>query len=907
MGFAAPVPKSLVLLALAMAAACTNSSPPAPDGGAAIAPATTDATSPAVTPQFDASQSGSNTSPDLAQATPPVEGPTPASDAATPSAQPSDGANTAENGADAAPIAIIAIDGGPSGSSRMDSQPADQVAAVAGTGLPDAPASGTPSNDARAPSGDDATSAPRLSEDTSPAGDTLPVDTGAPSLPSPDSSPAAPTPDTMPAVEPGVVTGDVTGLPQGVMATVILGNDGFMVSQKMLSGGTYRFTDVPDGTYFLKVQAPGYDAGPARQVVVAPAARKMRALEMPKGAQSVDAEPASQPLDFQFAPLPTNQFKYHWQEDVSRGGYETTAHIVQPPQVQFLAQPVVVPELAAADTLNAQFAIVLSDEDQAWNSEFSYRLLETLRSVPQPVRKNAGEQNLKPSKWILSNRHIAGDVELTYASDGTTVTISADAFVYATPRLVMIDGERGEFFSKRLHHALVSYVTHNGTDLTAVEKILTERFGCTAIVPDYTALTAPTTGEDAGRFMAFHPDELLQIINMFEEMPDGYHKVVGLKYLVRRGAGLVHPRYPTVPAVAWALPDLFPNGSYIEFMDSAFTADPDDTHRLILHEKAHFLWGYVFSKQLRDDWTTLGGWYPDSADPDGWSTTKTTEFVSAYAHKKNPNEDMAESMAYFVLDPAALQSRAMEKYEFIRDRIMQGSRYISRVQQDLTFEVLDLYPDYEYPGKIQRLDITVDGAPEADKVVTIEIELLTADRVFAGASNAYLRMFSSINTYQELYLDPIDATGAILRGHMTISKYAKSGYWMTDQIVVTDNIGNQRMEGVHDYGWRLYLDNPKEDVLAPAYVPGSLTIQHTDDVVVAGGVSHNVWRIDVSWRAVEVNPMAQVYAKLANPAATNTYPMESYGTYDAASATATVQFVVTEYMVPGTYGVPFLS
>jgi hypothetical protein len=578
----------------------------------------------------------------------------------------------------------------------------------------------------------------------------------------------------------------------------------------------------------------------------------------------------------------------------------------QPPQVTFLDQPAIVPELAAADTLNAQFAIVLSDEDQAWNSEYAYRLLETLRSVPQPVRKNAGEQTLKPSKWILSNRHIAGDVELTFAVGGTTATISTDAFVYATPRLVMVDGQRGRFFSKRLHHALVRYATHNGTDTAAVEKILTERFGCTTIVPDYTALTATTTGEDAGRFMAFHSDELLQIMDMFEEMPDGYHKIAGLKYLVRRGAGLVHPRYPTAPAVAWALPEIFPIGSYIEFMDSAFTADPDDTHRLILHEKAHFLWDYVFSKPLRDNWTTLGGWYPDSADPDGWSTSKTTEFVSANAHKKNPNEDMAESMAYFVLNPAALQSRAPKKYEFIRDRIMQGSRYISRIQQDLTFEVLDLYPDYEYPGKIQRLDITVDGAPDADKVATIEIQLLIADKVFAGASHAYLRMFSAINTYQELYLYPVDATGAVLRGQITISKYAKSGYWITDQIVVTDNIGNQRMEGVRDYGWKLYLDNPKEDVLAPAYVPGLLTIQRTDDAVVASGVSHAIQRIDVRCKAVEANPMAQVYAKLANPSATNTYPLESYGTYDAATATATVEFVVTEYMAPGTYGVPFL-
>jgi hypothetical protein len=40
---------------------------------------------------------------------------------------------------------------------------------------------------------------------------------------------------------------------------------------------------------------------------------------------------------------------------------------------------------------------------------------------------------------------------------------------------------------------------------------------------------------------------------------------------------------------------------------------------------------------------TLGGWYPDSADPDGWSTSKTTEVVSAYAHKKNPNETLSSA------------------------------------------------------------------------------------------------------------------------------------------------------------------------------------------------------------------------------------------------------------------------
>jgi hypothetical protein len=712
------------------------------------------------------------------------------------------------------------------------------------------------------------------------------------------------TADTIPAVvaEPGVVTGSANGLSAGESAIVVLGNDKVLYSQKVGMNGTYRFSGVPDGTYFLKISAAGYAAGRARTIVMMAGAQ---ALQL--GAQDVDT-PLVNPdsVDFDLAPVASDVFTYHWEEDPSRGGYEATAHIVQPPVVTFLDQPVTTPEVAPAPLLLGQFDILLSDGDVPWSSEYAYRLLDTVRDIPQPERRNEGEVALVPSKWTLTSRHIDGDIEVSYSPSGNQVTISADAFVYATPRLALVDGQRGRFFSKRLHHALVSYLTHQGNDLVAVEKILQARYGCTTQIPDYKVLTAQTTNEDAAHFQAFHPAELVELINMYEEMPDGFHKVPGLKYLVRRVDGQVNPTYPTAAAVAWAWPAVFPDGSYIEFMDPAFSTSLNDTHRLILHEKAHFLWGYVFSSTLKQDWTTLGGWYPNSNDPDGWSTSKTTEFVTAYAHKKNPDEDMAESMAYFVLDPAALQARAMEKYEFIRDRIMQGTRYLSRIQQDLTFEVLDLYPDYDYPGKIARVDIKVDGAPSADKTVTIEIELQTDAKVFAGASQAYFRLYSPINTYVDVYLMPTDSTGAVLRGQFSISKYAKTGYWMTDQIVVTDSVGNQRFEGVNDYGWKLYINNPDEDVIKPKFVAGSMNVQLVQDTLVANGVSHPIQRVDVRWGIDENNAVDSVYAKLSNPSMPNMYPLEAYGTFDVASKTALVSFDITEFMPQGTYGVPYV-
>ncbi|HEY0714792.1 MAG TPA: carboxypeptidase-like regulatory domain-containing protein [Polyangia bacterium] len=718
-----------------------------------------------------------------------------------------------------------------------------------------------------------------------------------------DAGDAGPSPDGAPpavSIPAGTVTGTLKGM-GGQPATVLLGNEAHLFTQSVSAGGTYKFEKVPAGTYFLKVQASGMAAGPARQV------RVTNTTTLFLAANDAPVAATSGPIDFQLAPLPSNVFHYRWEEDPSPAGYEETANVVAPPKIEFLDEKVTLPDLAAAETLRAQYNVILSNEGQPWSQEHAYRLLESLRAIPQPVRKNEGEVALKPSKWVLTDQRLEDDANFVFGAAGNQVTLSRDVFVYASPRLVMIDGQRARFFSKRLHHALVRYVTRNGNDHAAAEKILQERFGCSTVIPDYPALTAPTTKEQPGSFQAFHPNELVKIINTFEEMPDGYHKVKGLKYLVRRKDGMPHPWYVQAPAVAWALPEAFPNGSYIEFMDSAFTANPDDTHRLILHEKSHFLWGYIFSQKLRDDWAKVGGWYENPADPDGWSTTKTTEFVSAYAHKKNPNEDMAESIAFFVLNPAGLQSRSAAKFEFIRDRVMQGTRYLSKIQDDLTFEVLNLFPDYQYPGKIRRVDITAEGAPNEDKTVKIEIELHTANKVFAGASLAYLRLYSPINTFEDVYLYPTDTTGAVLRGQVKLSKYAKAGAWRPDQIVVTDKLGNQRLEGVNDYGWKLIIDNPLEDVEKPVYVNGSLTVQRSAAVIVEDGVSHPVERVEVRWRYVENRVMQRVYAKLANAAAINVYPLEAYGSFDAATSTALVVFNVTPHMTTGEYGVPYIA
>ncbi|MCJ8346498.1 hypothetical protein MJH12_13220, partial [bacterium] len=602
--------------------------------------------------------------------------------------------------------------------------------------------------------------------------------------------------------------GEITGLKKGVKATVTLESDGFIQIKEVEKSTTYSFEDIPEGDYYLKLDIVGYSSERTRKIIV---------RDKHKGSAKVYKR-----LNFSIMPIKGDEFTFHWEDDDSRTGYVQTAHVNKRSTIQFLGDVVLEADNLSSENLLHKYNIILSNEGVPWRREHAFRLLETMKSIPQKKRSSYAKQSLKPSKWVLVNEHLTDDIQIKYGTKGNSVVISNEVFTYAAPRMALVNGMKGTFFSKRLHHSLVRYVTKGGKDLKSVNKILNDRYGATTSIPDYKKLTENTTGDDRHSFQKFHASELVEIINMFEEMPQGFYKIKGLRYLVRRKNGMEHPLYPGVPAVAWPKAQ---TESYIEFMESAFLSDIIHMHRLILHEKTHFMWENLFSKSIKQDWIKLGGWRKNISDIDGWTTSKTTEFVSGYAHKKNPNEDMAESISYFIVNPDKLKSRAINKYNFIKNRIMHGDHYVSKLRSDLTFEVLNLFPDYDYPGKISAVDIKVTGAPKEDKEVTIQIELNTMNKVFSGAKYAYTRVFSNIGTFQDLYLYPVNKSGSILKGSFKLSKQAKDGFWSTDQIVVTDLQGNQRFEGNTDFGWKLYINNPLSDTVKPQFIPGSLKLK----------------------------------------------------------------------------------
>ena len=581
---------------------------------------------------------------------------------------------------------------------------------------------------------------------------------------------------------------------------------------------------------------------------------------------------------------------YHWELDETIEGQES-ATPVDPVEVTFLNEPVEIASHSASLALLRKYSVHLGPE---WSPGHAYRLLQTFESIPLGILSE------EKSLWKLSNRHLINDIEIEFGENLRIVTIAAEAFVHATPLLAEIEGVRGRYFSKRLHHAVVRFFTDNGADRYALEQILQERYSVSINIPDYTELTRHTTGEHAGHFSEFKNEELIALVSMLEEYPSGMLKTPGLKYLVRRLDGTPHPTHPTAPAVAW------PGAGYIEFMESAFKGQGlDFIHRLILHEKAHFLWEYLFDEQLKQDWIELGGWFENPDDKDGWSTTKQVEFVSAYAHGVNPNEDMAESISFYIVRPDKLRSRSPAKYEFIQNRVMHGSRYISKIREDLTFEVYNLYPDYVYPGRVIRVDIQVEGEPEEDKLITIEIEIHRESELDA-AQNAWIRVRSDKDTFFDItWMSPIDengmqiAAGHILRGQITLSKYAANGYWTPDVIRISDAQRNERFAAIN-FGWKLYIDNPLSDTQAPEYVPNSKQLTLSD----ATTQEERPYQIVTArWKFIEKNGIKGVYAALKDEI-TETYSRVRWGEYAEEREglwQASVQLPVPDYLPSGTY------
>jgi hypothetical protein len=117
-------------------------------------------------------------------------------------------------------------------------------------------------------------------------------------------------------------------------------------------------------------------------------------------------------------------------------------------------------------------------------------------------------------------------------------------------------------------------------------------------------------------------------------------------------------------------------------------------------------------------------------------------------------------------------------------------------------------------------------------------------------------------------------------------------------------VGNTRYEGVHDFGWKMFVDNPLEDSTPPRYVPHTLAMQVLPATIVEG---HSVQKLLVTWQVEKdgpINALNDMNAQLLEK--TSSRQLAAYGYYDSATKTARVEFDITEFYASGQYEVSYI-
>lgn len=292
--------------------------------------------------------------------------------------------------------------------------------------------------------------------------------------------------------------------------------------------------------------------------------------------------------------------------------------------------------------------------DSTWTTEQAQALLKAFSSISTRI-------NTPNSVWTLSDNQ-KEDIKIESQAGQTNIVVKRDIFLTE-------GAQSNSSHDKRLFYAVVEFITEDGTNREALKLILKERYGINVDVASYELLTQNTTRETASHYSDFKNEDLMVFISILEEFPKALQKMPQLRYIICRIDNDIR-----APGVAWT------HSGYIEFAEFIFgRSNVDDTRRLIAHEKAHFLWSHLFPEQIKQDWAKLGGWHENKDSGIGWSTTKDRkEFVTDYAYQNNPNEDMAESLSFFLVTPDKLRACNLAKYEFIEKQIMipYGTRYI---------------------------------------------------------------------------------------------------------------------------------------------------------------------------------------------------------------------------------------
>ena len=172
---------------------------------------------------------------------------------------------------------------------------------------------------------------------------------------------------------------------------------------------------------------------------------------------------------FTLTPASGEDYSYTWQDDDSYVGHATQVYINEPIEIIVLNDTVPVPDDYSSIKLRNEYGIVLSDEEESWSMDDSYRLYKMFESLPFNPYGEGNEVDFESGEnvrgiFTLSNDILDRDLELSVEDDIKIARVGKDAFTYATPQIVTIDGIKGKFYSKRLYKAIVNFITDFASD-----------------------------------------------------------------------------------------------------------------------------------------------------------------------------------------------------------------------------------------------------------------------------------------------------------------------------------------------------------------------------------------------------------------------------------------------------------
>ena len=158
--------------------------------------------------------------------------------------------------------------------------------------------------------------------------------------------------------------------------------------------------------------------------------------------------------------VPASAFEYHWESNETPEGIESYTPVA-PIHIELLGDLKQISHHSASLILKDQYNVYLDDDIKPAHAA---ALLNTFSAV--------SDRYDTVSYWAVVDRHIHNDIDIKIQGNVKEVEVSFDAFQYANPLLAKVDGVQGKVFSKRLHRAVLRFISDDGFNTERINRIL---------------------------------------------------------------------------------------------------------------------------------------------------------------------------------------------------------------------------------------------------------------------------------------------------------------------------------------------------------------------------------------------------------------------------------------------------